>query len=107
MKTPAYSAFYKYYYNSSSVRPTNGPSSIVQQPAAFLNQLLTFHIKRKSNNKVWQFLYFKGIMRREHNRMLLHVDASWCFRKPDIVNPTINQLDLNMRNAISTVSSVL
>ena len=57
MKTPAYSAFYKYYYNSSSVRRTNGRSTIVQQPDAFLKQLLTFHIKRKSNNKVLQFFY--------------------------------------------------
>ena len=41
-----------YYYNDSSMRRTNSRSSIVQQPAAFLNQLLPFHIKRKSNNKV-------------------------------------------------------
>ena len=52
MKTPAYSAFYKDYYNSSSMRQTNGRSTIVQQPDAFLKQFLTFHIKRKSNNKV-------------------------------------------------------
>ena len=47
----------KYYYNGSSMRWTNSRSSIVQQPDAFLKQLLTFHIKRKSNNKVWQFFY--------------------------------------------------
>ena len=83
MKKKPHAAFYKYYYNGSSMRRTNSQSSIVQQPDAFLKQLLTFHIKRKSNNKVWQFLYFKGIMRRKHKSKLVHVDASWCFRKPN------------------------
>ena len=92
----------------SSMRRTNSWSSIVQLPDAFVKQLLTFHIKRKSNNTVWQFLYFKCIsMHRKHKRMLVHVDASWCFRKPNIVNPLINQLDPNRPNAISTVSWVL
>ena len=36
--------------------------------------------------------------------MLVHVDASCCFRKPNIVNPLINQLDLNRPDAISTAS---
>ena len=44
--------FYKYYYNGTSICRTNSRSSIVQLPHAFLKQLLTFHIKRKSNNKV-------------------------------------------------------
>ena len=53
------------------------------------------------------FLNFKGIMHRKHKRMLFHVDSSWCFRKPNIVNPLINQLDLNRSDTISTALWVL
>ena len=43
-------------------------------------------------------------MHRKHKRMLIHVIASGCFRRPNIVNPLINQLDINTPNVISTVS---
>ena len=56
----SHAAFYKYYYNGSLMGQTNSRSSIVQQRDAFLKQLLTFHIKRKSNNKVWQFYASKA-----------------------------------------------
>ena len=87
------------------MRRVNGRSSIVQQHDAFLEQLLKFHFKTESNNKMCQFVYTsKASCIGSINVCFFHVIASGCFRKRNIVNPLLNQLDLNRSNAISTVS---
>ena len=44
-------------------------------------------------------------MHRKDKRMRFHVDASWCFRKPNIVKPLLNQIDLNRPNTLLVDSS--
>ena len=66
MKKPTHAAFYKY----------------------LILTFLHFTLRESPIIRCDSCLYFKGIMRRKHKRMLVHV----------------NQLDLNWPNAISTVS---
>jgi len=70
----------------------------------FEKNFLYFTLRESSIISCGDVLYFKDTMHRKNKHKLFHVDASWCFRKP---NTLINQQDLNRPNAISTVSWVL
>jgi len=74
--------------------------ALFNYPMHFYNNFLHFTLRESPIIRCDSCLYFKGIMRRKHKRMLVHV---YVFCKPNIVNPLINQLDLNRPNAISTV----